>query len=377
MPVRSKRAAGGPAGSVSAPQQDRPGHFRAAESTATGRWLVLGKDGRLTAYALGVEGVLRWTEARPGGPEWTGPELLPVPGLTDLSLAQGDHGFVHFVGRRVRQDGTGQTGQVVDVVCATQFQTGRPLTEWRSLGNPDKDSDKAAGLGAPTLAVTGTGLVHALVRNGAGSLFLRAEGRGGKWEGWKDLKLRRTQDGAAAVTTASGRTELLVPGAGLTHRLVRDASDGAYRQDHDIPFAHRPGTATALETAQDRVTYYWTDESMGGLVAYRPGMWSIPLGGAAPTGPVSLLRTLLDGYDCTVLVHRAPDGQVMLTACATENEAGGVWWSPTGDRCLGTPALAHDAYGRVVLALIGPDGALHVSRQSGGPSLVMEPSVRV
>ncbi|XIE80612.1 hypothetical protein AB6O49_27205 [Streptomyces sp. SBR177] len=258
MPVGSRYTAPGPAHTV--------------RETATGRWLVLGKDGRLTAYALGAEGLLRWTETRPGGPGWTGPEPIPVAGLTHLTVVQGHHGFVHFVGRRTRQDGTGPA--VADLVSATQFQTGRPLTEWRSLGTPDKDP--AAGLGLPTAAVTGSGLVHVLVRGAGGGLFLRAEGPGGKWEGWQDLRLRRTRDGAAAVTTASGRIELLVPGQGVTHRLVHDPSDGAYRQDHDIPFAHAPGTATALETAQDRVTYYWTDEGMGTLVAYRPGTWSIP-----------------------------------------------------------------------------------------------------
>jgi hypothetical protein len=34
-------------------------------------------------------------------------------------------------------------------------------------------------------------------------------------------------------------------------------------------------------------------------------------------------------------------------------------------------------YGRVVLALIGEDGALHVARQRREPGLALEPSVRV
>ncbi|MFF3314082.1 hypothetical protein ACFYV5_01045 [Streptomyces sp. NPDC003035] len=373
MPVRSRRAARGRAPVEGAPLPDTYATLR-ARATAGGRWLVLGKDGRLTAYALGAEGVLRWTETFPGGPEWTGPELLPVPGLTHLSVAQGTNGFVYFAGRRVRHD---ESGEIVDLVSATQFQSGRPLTEWRSLGNPDRDPVKAAGLGVPSAAVGAGGLLHVVVRNFAGSLFLRCERAGGQWEPWQDLKGRRTHDGTAAVTLASGRVELLVPGTGLTLRLSRQASDGAYGRDHDIPFAHAPGTAVGLETAPDRVTYYWADEAMGTVVAHRPGTWAIPMGGSAVSGPVSALRALLGGYDCTVLAHRAQDGQVMFTAFGTENEGGGAWWSPTGEVCVGGPALAHDAYGRVVLALIGDDGALRVARQSGGPSLTLERSVRV
>ncbi|WP_240003169.1 hypothetical protein [Streptomyces cinnamoneus] len=48
-------------------------------STPTTGWLLRGKDGRLTAYAPVSGGVVRWTETRPGGPEWTGPERGRCP----------------------------------------------------------------------------------------------------------------------------------------------------------------------------------------------------------------------------------------------------------------------------------------------------------
>ncbi|MFC7511295.1 hypothetical protein ACFQV4_13915 [Streptomyces thermocarboxydus] len=61
-------------------------------------------------------------------------------------MAQGADAYVHFLGRRERlADG----GVEVDVVHAVQYQTGRPLTEWRSLGNPHRTPEKAALLGAP------------------------------------------------------------------------------------------------------------------------------------------------------------------------------------------------------------------------------------
>jgi hypothetical protein len=85
---------------------------------------------------------------------------------------------------------------------------------------------------------------------------------------------------------------------------------------------------------------------------------------------------VLDGYDCTVLAQRDHEGQVMLSAFGAENEQAGLWWSPTGEHCVGTPALALDRSGRVVLAVIGPDGALRIARQSGGPGLALAPSLR-
>ncbi|WP_330320875.1 hypothetical protein OG927_26255 [Streptomyces clavifer] len=374
MPVGSRRAAQGRAPALGAGSPGTRAHHVAREA-AGGRWLVLGKDGRLSAYALGDGGMLRWTQERPGGTAWAGPELVPVPGLNSLSVAQGPDGFVHFVGRRAVHKDEGPP--VVDLMSATQFQTGRPVTQWRTLGNPHSERPKAALLGVPAAAVSGQGTVHVFVRNADGDLLLRCEKTGGKWEAWHDSKVRRAQDGTATVTTVSGRVEVLAPGTDVTLRLSRHEPDGAYQRDQDIPHAHAPGSAVALETARDRITYYWADGSHGGVTAHRPGTPPIPLGGAPCTGPVAALRTALDGYDCTVLAHGTPDGRVMLTACGTENEADGVWWSPTGDHCTGGPALACDAAGRVVLALIGTDGALRIARQNGEPGLALGPSAQV
>lgn len=142
MRVRSRRAQERTPGKGEDAPRDFDGARVTAETPLDGRWLVRGKDGRLTAYARNEDGLLRWTEERPGGPGWEGPEFFPVPALTHLGLAQGADGYVHFVGRRVR-DGADGTPRV-DLVHAIQYQTGRPVTAWRTLGNPYKDGDERA-----------------------------------------------------------------------------------------------------------------------------------------------------------------------------------------------------------------------------------------
>ncbi|MFR0356609.1 hypothetical protein [Streptomyces sediminimaris] len=347
----------------------------AAEATVDGRWLVLGKDGRLTAYGRTRDGLLRWTETRPGGPRWTGPEFFPVAGLSQLSVVQGADTYVHFLGRReVRRDGG---PPAVDIVHAIQYQTGRPVTEWRSLGNPHKNPEKAARFGIPVGAVSGSGRVHVFVRNAGRGLMLRREGPTGKWQPWQDLKGSGVQDGLAVTAHASGRVELLAGGARDAMWWRQAEADGDFRQEPNIAIRVTPGTAAALETAPDRATYYWTDQDTGQLIAHRPGGWLIPLGAAPAAEPLAPLRAALDGYDCTVLAHRGPDGQVVLAACGTENEQAGLWWSPTGEHSATPPALSLDAHGRVVLATIGQDGALHIARQSDGPGLALSPSARI
>ncbi|MEV0847290.1 hypothetical protein AB0J21_15720 [Streptomyces sp. NPDC049954] len=372
MRARADKAAQGAVSRTAGPVAETdPGPLR----TPRGRWLLRGKDGRLTAYALTAEGVSRWTETRPGGPEWSGPDHFPGPHLTDLTVGQGGDGYAHLVGRRSvpRQGAPGTT----DLVHAVQYQSGRPLSPFRSLGSPHQEAERQALIGAPAVVVDTAGTVHVLVRNAGRGLMVRWEDKTGKWAAWKDLKGSRLHGAPAAVATGAGPLEVLCAGEGPAGHWVRPRPGVAFERAADIPLSVVPDSLTALETGEGRVTYYWTDPDNGGVVGHRPGGWLLPLGGAPAEGPVSVVRAPLDGYDCTVFAYRDAFGQILLAACGTENEQGGVWWAPTGEESIGQPGLAVDAHGRVVLTTLGADGRLRVARQNSDPGLVLAPSITV
>ncbi|CAO0834851.1 putative protein OS=Streptomyces microflavus OX=1919 GN=Smic_65870 PE=4 SV=1 [Streptomyces microflavus] len=337
-----------------------------------GPWIVMGKDLRLTMFARSDRGLLRWTQRAAAGHEWAGPDVFEAPRLSHLTVVQGADGFVRFIGRRVSAE-----GHATGVVHAAQYQTGRPVTEWKPVGNPHKDAASARRIGVPAAAVSGSGSVHVFVANAGGGVSMRNEDAKGAWGPWRDLQGSDAYDGAVAVAAASGRVEYLAPGDGVAMRWQQEKPDGGLGRCPDLQIAVDPGSASGLETAPDRFTYYWSDVATGGLFAHRPGAWVVPLGGGPAEGRIAALRAWLDGYDCTVLAHRTPEGEIMLAACGTENEGGGIWWSRTAERSARPPALACDAEGRVVMALFGEDGALRIARQLPEPGLAMAPSARV
>lgn len=61
----------------------------------------------------------------------------------------------------------------------------------------------------------------------------------------------------------------------------------------------------------------------------------------------------------------------MIGVGVTEGESNGMWWSDTGMSCSGTPALAEDAFGRVVMAVIDEGGEPRVARQTDDPGLTL------
>ncbi|MET7642103.1 hypothetical protein ABZS83_00330 [Streptomyces sp. NPDC005426] len=330
--------------------------------------MPLGKDGRLTLYARTDGGLLRWTQRSPGGEKWDGPDFVSVAGLTDLTVVQGANTYVHFLGRRERH---GSDGPSVDFVHAIQYQTGRPVTEWRSLGNFYRDHATGRKVGAPAGAVDPQGALFVFVRNAGRGLQMRREGKGGKWEAWQDLKGAGLAAELVPTVTSSGLVEVFAPTDRGVQQWRQEEPDGPLQIAPPLQFSALAGSATALETAPDRLTYYWTDADRTGVVSYREGGGPVPVGGQPGDGAVVALRTPLDGYDCTVLAQRGAGGTLLIGVCNTEGEQDGVWWSDTTEECVGDPALALDGHGRVVVALRRRDGTLSVARQEEGPGLTL------
>ncbi|MBT2382310.1 hypothetical protein [Streptomyces sp. ISL-11] len=349
-------------------------------------WLLRGGDGRLTAWAPAEGGVVRWTETRPGGPEWSGPELLSAPGLEPyLSIARTAQGYAYLAGvrRRVVQSDEGDRTET-EVVYATQFQSGRPLTNWRSVGTPHgQDRQRADQIGVPAAVVDSTGL-HLFVRNSGGGVCGRRMDARGIWGPWADLKGSHVLDSLSAGATPDGRVELLAPAAEFVLRWRQEQPGGPLRRARNIPAKPAACSSTSAPTGDDRVTHFWREDADSALHVLPPD--TDTAGDAEPaavslgttgTGPVAALHTMLDGHDCTVLAQRAASGLPALAAFPSGDETVGAQWSETGEEFSGAPALALDARGRVVVAVLGMDGRLRVARQRAGAGLVMGDWVRV
>ncbi|MFD7259159.1 hypothetical protein [Streptomyces sp. NPDC059874] len=334
-------------------------------SVPTGKWLFRGSDGRLTAYGCAGRGLLRWTESTPAG-GWTGPEELDVPGWTGLvAMAQSNEGYIHFVTLRAATDGSG--GQ--EIAVATQFQSGRGLTDWRSLGTPGVRGGPTEDGPAcpPCIAVNQrSGAVHVIVSLRHGGIVRRSRNAEGVWGGWKQIAPDPYPGEVTAVMPAGGPLEILAAGPAGIDRWV-GAAQGQFRLGDRIA-TRMVGAPVGCETGPRRATYFWRHPGDGSLVAWRaghPGVQSgmMGLGGAGGRGTPGVGQALVGGYDCTVLAQNGADGDVELTAYVSENEGYGIWWASLGGRGLHAPQVAVDDAGRIVVAAVGESGALAVARQ--------------
>lgn len=326
--------------------------------------LTRGAQGHLTAYAALGGRVARWTEATPGGPDWGEYRLLDTPDLLPmLTVAQTPQGWVHLFSLRRTPDPSG--GALVEVMHAVQYQSGRPLGEWRSLGNPNgSNTDKGREVGVPAAVVDSDGCVHVFARNFGRGVSTRTQRPNGSWSGWTDVKGSDVQDGMVALLDEQGRPELFAPSReGVRHWTSEDkAAVREVRQDR-MPLLAAPGTSlAALRTGPGRVTVYGCDIRDRMLYAYRTDRASTPIGTAGGDG-VSALRMPIEGYDCTVLVQRSAEGAAAVGAYPTEQEHAGLWWERTGGTGIREPGVEVDALGRLVVASLDGDGRLAVVRQ--------------
>ncbi|MYT26832.1 hypothetical protein GTW69_42325 [Streptomyces sp. SID7760] len=360
--------------SVRATQDAPPGGPGSRPSAPpAGNWLFKGGDGRLTAYACTPHGLLRWTEAAAPRTGWTGPDTFDVEGWTGTAaMAQSREGYVHFVAVRTGRDGSdgGQGPGRSEIIVATQFQTGRPLTDWHSLGIPALRGGPAGDrlTGPPRIAVNQrSGATHVLVSLRRGGVLRRSRNAEGAWGGWKQVAPEPYEGEVTPLMSAGGPLELLALGPAGADRWV-GVGQGRFQLADRIPTPVLPGTPVLCETGPRRVTYFWRYPGDGSLVAWRAGHQGAPgglmgLGGAGGKGAPGVVRSVIGGYDCTVLAQTGAEGDVELTAYVTENEGYGAWWASLGGHGAYAPQVAVDAAGRIVVAAFDARGALICTRQ--------------
>ncbi|MFD6225685.1 hypothetical protein ACFWFZ_02185 [Streptomyces sp. NPDC060232] len=331
-------------------------------------WLRLGRDGRLTAYASCAEGLVRWTESAPGSDVWHGPDLFPVQGWAGrFTLTQDANGFVWFAGTRHREGAP--NGR--ELVLTAQYQTGRPLGEWRAVGNPfpEREEESRPPHADPVVLPDGAGALHVFATRFGIGVRGRTRRTDGMWDDWQDYQGKWVRGPIAPLVTAQGRAEFLAPFRGGASYWGQGGPGTGFtwlgRMDADAV----EGTYSSYETSPGSGTYFWRHPADGGVIAYRPqapagaANMLMPLGGAGGVGPVGVTRTRINGYDCTVLLQRGAEGQPEIAAYPTEGEQYGAWWAPLGDRCAGLPAIARDARGAVTIAMLDANGGLRIARQ--------------
>jgi hypothetical protein len=331
-----------------------------------GDWLIRGRDGRLSVYLPSGDAVLCRAERAPGGP-WEAPrqvggEQKLHPGL---AVGQGADGYAHLVAWRPTVPG--QSG----LVHSTHFRPRLAPLDWNPVGHPNKKGDRT---GLPAVAVDAQGRAHLFVRNAGGGVSMLGQKEKGGWGPWRDLEGRDVQGELAAVTGESGLVELYAaaPGAILHWRQEEPGAQPVPQEGIDAPV--RPGTLRALATSPEHTTLFFTDDS-GGLCAWRPGDKPVSLLASAGPGPVTAVRCVIEGHDCTLLAQRSASGRVAFAAYPTEQESAGAWWTESGPQLPADAevSVAVDEDDRVVAATLSPStGQLLLTRRKDEPGLALE-----
>ncbi|MGW6569857.1 hypothetical protein [Streptomyces sp. NPDC054975] len=293
--------------------------------TLRGGWLTRGVEGRFSAYLMSDGEVLRWTEGTDG--RWTGPVSLGGGGLLPiLSVGQGADRYVHLVGLRPVP---GQDDHV-ELVHSTQFQTGRPNVEWRSIQHSNGKSFPWTG--NPAVAVDPRGRAYVFTKNGGGGLSVRAQKDGGGWHPWWDLWGNRSDPSPVAATNGAGFVELYTAKPEGLLRYEQQESMGKPVRHDVVPASVTFGTLAAVTGPSGHVTLYYLDDAQR-VCVWSPGrsLEPTPFLDAVGTGPLSASPCLVDGSECTVLAQQSADGRLALAVFPAEQETAAGKWTETGE----------------------------------------------
>ncbi|MGW4287485.1 PIG-L family deacetylase [Streptomyces sp. NPDC004673] len=356
------------------PNPFRSTHMRSTAyrySPATS-WLRLGPGGRLNAFAVLGGRLAFWTETAPASGQWAGPYVLG-DGWVAPTLAVGGvpGGPAEVVA--LRRGRSAERGTVVDVVHTVQHADGSGFNGWQSLGNPDEAHPDPRGqreAGVPSIATDQDGRLYVFLRDFAQGIALRRRETNGEWTPWQSLGGRFLQDAGTALTTGRGTVELYVPGKQKVWRWYQSGPGGAFQLDESLRTG-RPATGgiSAVDSGAGRTCLYYREAGTQQVMAYRQhadGSWpgaGAGLGGHGGTGAVAALWVADRGAREACLAHRGGTGRLVLSLPDRDRDVTGTHWKESGETFTYAPALARDASGAVVVAVVGTDGRLHVRRQ--------------
>ncbi|RSS80614.1 PIG-L family deacetylase [Streptomyces sp. WAC06614] len=343
-------------------------------SPATG-WLRLGPGGRLNAFAVLAGRPVFWTETAPGAGTWWGPYPLAQDGWFAPSLAvtglPGGPAHVVALRRRAPHDDT----SVPELVHLEQDEYGQGFTDWIPLGNPDAghpDGRRARELGVPLATVDGAGRLHVFARDFAQGVAMRRQDHYGGWRPWERLGGRFVQDAGVAHTTQAGTVEVYVPGKNSVYRWYQSEPGGEFHHDSTLKTGTvATGGITAVDSGGGRTALYFREAGTQQVMAYRQhetGLWPggpAGVGGAGGTGAIAALWTPGRGARDIFLAHRSAGGRLTLSLPFADKDVPGPRWRESGEPFVHAPALALDAAGHLVAAVLGADGRLHVRRALG------------
>ncbi|MFG3037292.1 hypothetical protein ACGFYZ_10350 [Streptomyces sp. NPDC048330] len=343
-------------------------HGAPATPQLRGAWLARGKEGRFSVYLPRNGEVVRWTEGADG--RWSEPFSLGGGGLTPgLSAAQGADGYVHLVGMRP----VAGKPEHVELVHTTQYQTGRPALEWKSITHPNGASYHWTG--NPSVTVDGIGRAYVFSRNGGGGISVRAQKDAGGWHPWWDLVGSKTDPSPVALTNGSGFVELYTSHATGLLRYVQRESGGKPIREEILPASVTMGTLAGVTGPSGHCTLFYVDHD-GRVCAWSPERSLKPtyLADALGTGPLTATRCLVDGLDCTVLAQQNEDGRLALAAYPSEQEDAGARWSETGERHgpLVTTLTRADDESLVAVALVDETSLITTRQRPGADGLAVE-----
>ncbi|MGV9319934.1 PIG-L family deacetylase [Streptomyces sp. NPDC003660] len=356
------------------PNPFRSTHMRSTAyrySPATS-WLRLGPGGRLNAFAVLGGRLAFWTETAPASGQWAGPYVLG-DGWVAPTLAVGGvpGGPAEVVA--LRRGWSAERGTVVDVVHTVQHADGSGFNGWQSLGNPDEAHPDPRGqreAGVPSIATDQDGRLYVFLRDFAQGIAMRRRETNGEWTPWQHLGGRFLQDAGTALTTGRGTVELYVPGKQKVWRWYQSEPGGAFQLDESLRTGRlATGGISAVDSGDGRICLYYREAGTQQVMAYRQhadGSWpgaGAGLGGHGGTGAVAALWVADRGAREACLAHRGGTGRLVLSLPDRDRDVTGTHWKESGETFTYAPALARDASGAVVVAVVGTDGALHVRRQ--------------
>ncbi|WP_282793810.1 PIG-L family deacetylase [Streptomyces sp. CC224B] len=342
-------------------------------------WLLTGKDGTLSAFAVLDGRIAQWhrpagTGGRAAQARWSGPAFLTGTGFdAGIQPVALPDGRLAVYGTRTVL-GAGPAAYQREAGYTEQRRPGSAFGPWRSLGTPEQsDLVGTSDISAPAVSVGADGATTVFLRDSAHQLTARTRLPGGTWAPWQALGGKAVHSDPVTATDSTGRAYVLAATPHTVLAWVQDRPGGPVRgplatglPPTTLPLTVRPDGdgvrvyfrrphSGNLRTAHLRASDLTPVRDPRGTRAGAPARVT-DLGGAGGYGPASVTPA---GWGDALLAARSSTGDLATAWLPAGVDPRPQRWSRTGFLLAGAPSGTATGSGGVVLTALGLDGRLY------------------
>lgn len=346
--------------------------------TSGSNWLQQQSSGLLAAFSITSRGLNIWREnGAPGA--WVGPTLQAVRGLMPgLAFSKNPDGRLQVFALRIAKDpsnenvvGAAQNSEIITSI--EDSANSLSFTNWTSLGKPTVQCYSGAecnnSMGAPTAITATDGSIFVFIKNEQQGVSVRRKYASGAWSSWQNIGGNYLNGNPSVELSANGKIHVAAVSrlGKIYHWIQQSALSNTFTLDSSFVSDRVAMPPGLIVNKYGKMVMVYRKQGTADINTLREnesdGTWNAVENNISSHGGYTQLSLSKDSINKSLYVFSINDLGGISIAKQSDISPSMFSWARLGGAFYDSPSANKNNLGEIIVAGIGLDGQLYVSKQ--------------